>query len=146
MIRCKKASIKSLELQKAGIELFTGSIKSLDDAAKALVVLETSLLSAYMGIFTFFKINEKLNSPYINEYLIIILSMWLLSVICSSLAFAPFKGKIDLNCVTEIEEALYNISNRKQKYLLIGFILFIASILLSIGVLWFGSQSSSGIV
>jgi len=146
MIQCRKPSIKSLELQKAGIELFTGSIKSLDDAAKALVVLETSLLTAYMGIFTFFKINEKLNSSHINEYLIIILLIWLLSVICSSLAFAPFKDKIDLNCVTEIEEVLYKISDRKKKYLLIGFILFIASILLSIGVLWFGSHSSSGIV
>jgi len=143
MIQSRKPSIKSLELQKAGIELFTGSPKSLDDAAKALMVLETSLLTAYIGIFTFFKINEKLNLPHITEFLIIILFMWLLSIICSVLAFAPFNGKIDLNCVTEIEDTLYKISNRKQKYLLTGFILFIIFILLSIGVLWFGSQSSS---
>ncbi len=139
MIQCRKPSIKSLELQKAGIELLTGSPKSLDDAAKALVVLETSLLTAYVSLFTFFKINEKLDLSHISKYLIVILFIWLLSIVFSVLAFAPFKGKIDLNCVTEIEETLYKISNRKQKYLLIGFAFFILFILLSLCVLWFGA-------
>ena len=142
-----KVHISSPELPPVlSFGFFLAGWKSWSDLLQGLVVLETSLLTAYIGIFTFFKINEKLNSSHINEYLIIILLIWLLSVICSSLAFAPFKDKIDLNCVTEIEEVLYKISDRKQRYLLIGFILFIASILLSIGVLWFGSHSSSGIV
>jgi hypothetical protein len=139
MVHGRKPSVKNLELQKAGIKLFAGSLESFDNAAKNLVALAALLLTAYMGIFTFFKINEKMNSPYILGLLIIILFIWLLSVVFSVLAFTPFRGEIDLNCVTEIENSLYNISNRKRKFLLIGFILFIVFILLSISLLWFGA-------
>jgi len=138
-IQGRKSSIKSLELQKAGVELFTGSLKSLEDSAKALLVLEPSLLTAYMGVLVFFKVNEMLEAQYITEGIIIILFTWLLSVVYTFLAFAPSEGQFDLNCVSEIEETLYNLSDRKQKCLRRGFGFFIAFILLSIGILWFGT-------
>jgi len=137
IVQGKEPSVKSLELQKVGIKLFAESLDSLDNAAKNLIVLATSLLTVYMGLFTFFKINEKTNSQHNLYCLILILFIWLLCIVFSVLAFAPFKGKIDLNCVTEIEDILYKISDRKWKYLLIGFVLFIVFILSSICLLWF---------
>jgi hypothetical protein len=134
----KKPSFVGLELQKAGIKLFAGSIDSLDNAARNLVGLTTTLLPIYMGILSFFKINGRVDSPFISYYLLIILFIWLLSVVFSALAFIPFKDKIDLNCITEIEDTLYKILNRKQKCLLAGFVLFIVFNLLSISLLWFG--------
>ncbi len=137
IVQGKKPSVVGLELQKAGIKLFAGSIDSLDNAARSLVGFTTTLLPIYMGILSFFKVNGKIDSPYILYYLLIILFIWLLSVVCSALAFIPFKDKIDLNCITEIEDILYKIIDRKQKCLLAGFVLFIIFILLSISLLWF---------
>ena len=134
----KKPSFVGLELQKAGIKLFAGSIDSLDNAARNLVGLTTTLLPIYMGILSFFKINGRVDSSCISYYLLIIIFIWLLGVVFSALAFIPFKDKIDLNCITEIEDTLYKILNRKQKCLLAGFVLFIVFNLLFISLLWFG--------
>lgn len=133
----KKPSAVGLELQKVGIKLFAESIDSLDNAARGLVGITTTLLPIYMGILSFFKVNGRIDSPYILYYLLTIFFVWLLSVVFSAMAFIPIKDKIDLNCITEIEDTLYKILDRKQKCLLAGFVLFIAFILLSTSLLWF---------
>jgi hypothetical protein len=138
VVQGKPPSTKSLELQKAAINLSINSIESLDNAARNLVPLVVSLLTVYLGVFTFFKINEKLNYPYISYYLMATILVWLISVVFSILATMPFKGKMDINCVTEIEDTLYKISTRKWRYLFIGYLFLIFFIILSVGLLWLG--------
>ncbi len=136
-VQGKKPSIKSLELQKAGIKLFAETPESLNNAAKTLVALAIPILTAYAGLFAFFEINEKIDSPYIFSCIMVV---WLLSIIFGILAFMPFGGQIDINCITDIETALYKISNRKQRFLYLGFAFFIIFLLLSTCLLWFGTS------
>jgi hypothetical protein len=141
MTKGKKPSSKSLALQKAGIELFVKSPASLENAAKTLIALELSLLTAYISLFTFFKINTNSVILYINLYISAVLVIWFISMFSSALAFIPSEKSFDLNCITEIEKTIYAISKRKRKYLSIGFVFFIAFNMGSFCILWFGSES-----
>jgi hypothetical protein len=132
----RKPSEKSLEILKFGRELYNETPESLVDAAKTFVTLEASLLTAYIGIFTFLKINEKLNNRFNNSYIAIIIILWLLSIVLTSLAIFPFRYDTNLISPDSITESVKELISWKQRVLILGLIFLILALLASIFFIW----------
>lgn len=120
--------------------MYNETPKSLVDAATTFVTLEASLLTVYIGIFTFLKINEKLNTGNIIIYIAFIIALWLLSIVFTSLAIIPFWYDTNLISPDSITESVKELVDWKQRVLIFGLISLILALLASIGLIWFEMQ------
>ncbi len=136
VLKGRKPSKGTLEILKFGRELYNETPTSLVDAATTFVTLETSLLTIYIGIFTFLKINEKLNTGNINIYIAIIIALWLLSIAFTALAIIPFWYDTNLISPDSIIESVKELVSWKQKVLIVGLVFLIFALLASIALIW----------
>lgn len=137
VLKGRKPSNRNLEILRFGRELYNETPTSLVDAAKTFVTLETSLLTAYIGIFTFLKINEKLNNSCTDIYIAIIIVLWLISIVFTSLAIFPFGYDTNLISPDSITESVKKIVGWKQRVLISGLLFLILALLASIILIWF---------
>jgi hypothetical protein len=93
-------------------------------------------LTAYIGIFTFLKINEKLNNRFNNSYIALIIILWLLSIVLTSLAIFPFRYDTNLISPDSITESVKELISWKQRVLILGLIFLILALLASIFFIW----------
>lgn len=137
VLKGRKPSNINLEILRYGRGLYNETPTSLVDAAKTFITLETSLLTAYIGIFTFLKINEKLNNSFINIYISFIIILWLLSIVFTSLAIFPLGYDTNLISPDSITESVKKLVSWKQRALISGILFLILALLASIVLIWF---------
>lgn len=136
VLKGRKPSKETIETLEFGRKLYNETPTSLVDAATTFVTLETSLLTVYIGIFTFLKINEKLDTSNINIYIAIIIALWLLSIVFTSLAIIPFWYDTNLISPDSITESVKELVDWKQRVLIFGLLFLILALLASIVLIW----------
>jgi hypothetical protein len=128
-----------------GRKLLEESPKVLDEDARSLVALGSSLLTVYTGAIALFKFVERLDSSWI--YLAVMsfpIMLWLLCISFSAYVYFPGRYEFNKDSPDSVMNTAESIGREKYRRLKIGAILFILALgSSSFGILWLGYETSS---
>jgi|GEM_PF-1484068 len=128
-----------------GHEMLKESPKVLDENAKSLVALGSSLLTVFTGLVALFKLNErKVSSPIDWALIVIPIVFWLLSISYNAYVNFPGRYRLARDSPTDIIKTTEVISKRKYNRLKVGAVLFIIALgTSSFSIVWPGAQAPS---
>jgi hypothetical protein len=118
-----------LEWINYGRKLRQNTPSILDENAKSLIAIDSTILTVYTGMITFFNIISKIK-PSILDYLILVIPViaWIVSISWNVYVYFPGKYEFKENSPTEIKNTLETIIGKKYKRLKIGAAGFIFAI------------------
>ncbi|MFZ3146916.1 hypothetical protein [Methanothrix sp.] len=126
--KAQKLSDFTKEWVNFGHQLYKESPGKLDEAAKSLMTIGSSLLTVYIGAITLFKINEKLDS---NVLIFGPIFFWLLCIAVCVFVYFPGVREMDAFNVDQIKNTLNEIIGNKYTKLRIGAGLFVIALCFS---------------
>jgi len=123
------ASDEDLEWINFGRKLRQNTPTVLDENAKSLITIDSTILTVYTGMITFFNIIGKIK-PSLLDYIILTIPViaWIFSISWNVFVYFPGKYEFKENSPTEIKDTLTTIIDKKYKRLKIGAIGFIIAI------------------
>jgi hypothetical protein len=140
LYQARKPTENEIAWVTIGRDLIKGSAKILDDEAKALVALGSSLITLYIVALTFLKTPDTFDLPF-NQILMITLPIifWLLSIAFNLYVYFPGKYKFSTKYpeLTTIE--LDRAINKKYNRLRLGSTFFLIALILTTFTLAFAS-------
>jgi di/tricarboxylate transporter len=124
-----------------GRDLIKASAKILDDEAKGLVALGSSLITLYIAALTFLKLPGFFDLSFNQRFLIIILPIifWLLSIAFNLYVYFPGKYRFSTKYPDLTKKELDRAINKKYNRLRIGSIFFLIALILATFSLAFAS-------
>jgi hypothetical protein len=101
----------------------------LDENAKSLITIDSTILTVYTGMITLFNIISKLQ-PTLIDYIILIIPVivWIFSIAWNVYVYFPGKYQFIENSPTDIQDTLKTVIDKKYKRLKIGAVSFIFAI------------------
>ena len=128
-----------------GRKLLEESPKVLDEDARSLVALGSSLLTVYTGALALFKFVERMDSSGINLAVMSFpIILWLLCISFSAYVYFPGRYEFNKDSPDDVMNTTENIGREKYRRLKIGAILFILALgSSSFGILWLGHHTTS---
>jgi di/tricarboxylate transporter len=122
-------------------DLIKASAKILDDEARALVTLGSSLITLYIAALTFLKLPGFFELQFNQRFLIIILPIvfWLLSIAFNLYVYFPGKYKFSTKFPDVTKRELDRAINKKYNRLRIGSVFFFIALILATFSLSFAS-------
>lgn len=141
-IKGKKPTAADLEWISYGRKILKESPQFLDENAKSMVALGSSLLAVYTGALTLLNFNEKFDLKSEERiFLLIPIIFWLISISFNAYVYFPRRYAFAENMPDEIKKAQKEISKTKHFRLKIGAIFFIIALgISSFCILWLGNQ------
>jgi hypothetical protein len=141
-IKGKKPIASDLEWISYGRQILKESPQVLDENAKSMVALGSSLLAVYTGALALLNFNEKFDLKSEERiFLLLPIIIWLISISFNAYVYFPRRYAFAENMPNEIKKAQKEISRTKHFRLKIGAIFFIAALgLSSFCILWLGNQ------
>ncbi len=134
---------KDLETINLGRDMFKQSPDIIDNSAKSMVTLSTSLIAIYTAALAFLKVPDKLGMmPYgIGWALMAIPIIFLFaSMECNVSVYDPKKSIIDPDSPESIKKTIKEICERKYRTLAKGRYLFVAALAIAAALVLLGSS------
>jgi len=119
-----------------GIEIIKESPSLLDENAKSLITLGSSLLAVYIGALELFSLG---NGSQIDQTMLFIpIILWLSSIGANIYVYLPGRYDFEKNSPSEIKRTVERVSDKKYKRLRYGAVLFMVALIASVLVIfWF---------